>query len=88
MLSLIVSLLVISPTSLRAADIPLNLQPPADPNRYFCTDRAGAERLNIQAKENADCHIQLKSTSSSDHSLDIIIGIGALLAGFLIGKSL
>lgn len=59
-----------------------------DDSYFFCTDREGANNIVIQAKENKECHEQLKTVSSSDHGLDIIIGIGAAILGYFIGKSL
>lgn len=70
-----------------AGEIPASLKP-GDPNVYFSTNEAGAKSIAICYRENHACHEQIKNTPSNDHSLDILIGVGALALGFFLGKTL
>ena len=75
-----VSLVTTSPVP----EVPLN-QPMSG---YWCTSREGAEKLDILARENDSCHVQLKNvTSETDWSSVVLIGAVALLGGFFIGQA-
>lgn len=89
-----VSLILISVMSCQKtlADLPANLRPSTaaigTPMPFFCTDRAGAERIAVTFRENVDCHDQLKTvTSTTDWSTVIIAGVASLILGYAIGAT-
>lgn len=79
-------------TTLRA-DIPASLKPtPASQaygnSEFFCVDRQGAESVATAYRENADCHAQLKTaTSTTDWSIVIVGAALGLVTGLFVGQA-
>lgn len=66
------------------AQVPTNLLPaPVTAS----VNRNGIDTVNQCFRDKHDCEAALKKSDSSDHSLVIIVGVAAAIAGFFIGKT-
>lgn len=71
-----------------SADVPATLKPQSKDAEFFCTDRQGSESIATAYRENADCHDQLKTaTSTTDWSTVLVTAAAALLGGIVIGQA-
>lgn len=72
-----------------AGDLPANLKPSAPVAQpLICLSRSEAEQAQIAILENQSCHDQLSTASGrADWVGVVLIGAGALIAGFVIGQA-
>jgi hypothetical protein len=70
------------------ADLPASLKP-GEPAAFWCTDRAGAEKVAISFRENASAQAQIKSgINVGDIFRDALLVGAGIVAGIVVDRTL